>query len=133
MGVTNLASGTNVHEIAEEDRRVDHAAVDIRPAVGLQIALGQLDILRADGDGNRSAVFETGVGLHQHVADGGVDANDICAALRANGVVDTDSYRKLGRNQLRIGMFPAIDPADIEALTACIDWTLENGNVLTSS
>ena len=43
------------------------------------------------------------------------------AALRANGVVDTDSYRKLGRNQLRVGMFPAIEPSDVEALTACID------------
>ena len=51
----------------------------------------------------------------------GVDANDVCAALRANGIVDTDSYRKLGRNQLRIGMFPAVDPADVAALTACID------------
>jgi phosphoserine aminotransferase len=54
-------------------------------------------------------------------ADGGVDANDVCAALRANGVVDTDSYRKLGRNQLRVGMFPAVDPSDVAALTACID------------
>jgi phosphoserine aminotransferase len=54
-------------------------------------------------------------------ADGGVDANDICAALRANGVVDTDSYRKLGRNQLRVGLFPAVDPADVQALTRCID------------
>lgn len=54
-------------------------------------------------------------------SDGGVDANDICAALRANGIVDTDSYRKLGRNQLRVGMFPAIDPDDVRALTACID------------
>jgi phosphoserine aminotransferase len=54
-------------------------------------------------------------------ADGGVDANDVCAALRANGVVDTDSYRKLGRNQLRVGMFPAVDPDDVSALTACID------------
>jgi len=53
--------------------------------------------------------------------DGGVDANDVCAALRANGVVDTDSYRKLGRNQLRVGMFPAVDPTDVAALTACID------------
>jgi phosphoserine aminotransferase len=52
---------------------------------------------------------------------GGVDANDICTALRANGIVDTDSYRKLGRNQLRIGTFPAVDPDDVEALTACID------------
>ena len=48
-------------------------------------------------------------------------ADDVCAALRANGIVDTDSYRKLGRNQLRIGMFPAIEPADVEALTDCID------------
>jgi len=51
----------------------------------------------------------------------GVDANAIAATLRANGIVDTESYRKLGRNQLRIGMFPSIDPDDVEALTACID------------
>ena len=51
----------------------------------------------------------------------GVKADSVCAALRANGVVDTDPYRKLGRNQLRVGMFPAIDPSDVEALTACID------------
>jgi phosphoserine aminotransferase len=50
-----------------------------------------------------------------------VDANDVCTALRANGVVDTDSYRKLGRNQLRVGMFPAVDPDDVMALTRCID------------
>jgi phosphoserine aminotransferase len=50
-----------------------------------------------------------------------IDAATVNAALRANGIVDTDSYRKLGRNQLRIGMFPAIDPADVEALTHCID------------
>lgn len=55
----------------------------------------------------------------------GVDANDISAALRANGVVDTDSYRKLGRNQLRIGMFPAVDPDDVTALTACIDHVVD--------
>ena len=54
----------------------------------------------------------------------GVDANDVCAALRANGVVDTDSYRKLGRNQLRIGMFPAVDPPDVAALTECIDFVV---------
>ena len=48
-------------------------------------------------------------------------ADDVNAALRNNGVLDTDSYRKLGRNQLRVGMFPAVDPADIDALTACID------------
>jgi phosphoserine aminotransferase len=45
--------------------------------------------------------------------------------LRANGIVDTESYRKLGRNQLRIGMFPAVDPADVQALTACIDYVVE--------
>ena len=42
--------------------------------------------------------------------------------LRENGIVDTESYRKLGRNQLRIGLFPAIEPDDVAALTACIDY-----------
>jgi phosphoserine aminotransferase len=51
----------------------------------------------------------------------GVDALTVSAVLRENGIVDTESYRKLGRNQLRIGLFPSIDPADVEALTACID------------
>ena len=55
----------------------------------------------------------------------GVDATTVSAVLRANGIVDTDSYRKLGRNQLRIGMFPAIDPDDVEALTRCIDHVVE--------
>jgi phosphoserine aminotransferase len=55
----------------------------------------------------------------------GLSADDIAACLRANGIADTESYRKLGRNQLRIGMFPAIDPADVEALTACIDYVAE--------
>ena len=54
-----------------------------------------------------------------------VNADHVCAALRANGVLDTDSYRKLGRNQLRVGMFPAIDPSDVEALTHCIDAVVE--------
>jgi phosphoserine aminotransferase len=54
-----------------------------------------------------------------------IQATALSAALRANGIVDTDSYRKLGRNQLRIGTFPAVEPADIEALTACIDYVLE--------
>jgi len=53
--------------------------------------------------------------------DDAVDADTLAAVLRANGILDTESYRKLGRNQLRIAMFPAIDPADIAALTACID------------
>jgi phosphoserine aminotransferase len=58
--------------------------------------------------------------------DDSVDAAALAAALRANGIVDTEPYRKLGRNQLRIGMFPAVDPADVEALTACIDWAVAN-------
>jgi len=51
----------------------------------------------------------------------GVDAHDINLALRANHIVDTESYRKLGRNQLRVGMFPAVEPSDVAQLTACID------------
>ncbi len=58
--------------------------------------------------------------------DDSVDAAALAATLRANGIVDTEPYRKLGRNQLRIGMFPAVEPADVEALTACIDWVIEN-------
>ena len=58
--------------------------------------------------------------------DDSVDAAALAAALRANGIVDVEPYRKLGRNQLRIGMFPAVEPDDVEALTACIDWVLEN-------
>ena len=57
--------------------------------------------------------------------DAAVDAAALAAALRANGIVDTEPYRKLGRNQLRIGMFPAVDPADVQALTACIDYVIE--------
>ena len=53
--------------------------------------------------------------------DPAVSADTISAVLRANGIVDTGGYRKLGRNQLRIGMFPAIEPSDVEALTRCLD------------
>ncbi len=55
----------------------------------------------------------------------GTDAAAVAATLRANGIVDTEPYRKLGRNQLRIGMFPAVDPADVEALTSCVDYVIE--------
>jgi phosphoserine aminotransferase len=55
----------------------------------------------------------------------GVDANDVNAVLRANKIVDTDSYRKLGRNQLRVSMFPAVEPTDVQKLTACIDFIVE--------
>ncbi|HUF97523.1 MAG TPA: phosphoserine transaminase [Ilumatobacter sp.] len=58
--------------------------------------------------------------------DDSIDANEVSSILRKNGILDTDSYRKLGRNQLRVGMFPAIDPADVQALTVCIDQVVES-------
>jgi phosphoserine aminotransferase len=54
-----------------------------------------------------------------------VDASAVAKTLRANGIVDTEPYRKLGRNQLRVAMFPAVEPADVEALTACIDYVVQ--------
>jgi phosphoserine aminotransferase len=57
--------------------------------------------------------------------DDEVDAGALAATLRANGIVDVEPYRKLGRNQLRVAMFPATEPADVQALTACIDYVLE--------
>ncbi len=54
-----------------------------------------------------------------------VDAAAVAKVLRANGVVDTEPYRKLGRNQLRVGMFPAVEPDDVTALTRCVDWVVE--------
>ena len=68
---------------------------------------------------HRSLVIGT-IDFHE-----GIDAAAIAATLRANGIVDTEPYRKLGRNQLRIAMYPAIEPSDIQALTACIDWVVE--------
>jgi phosphoserine aminotransferase len=56
--------------------------------------------------------------------DDAIDATKIAAALRENGIVDTEPYRKLGKNQLRVGMFPAVDPSDVEALTKCIDYVV---------
>ena len=80
----------------------------------------QLEIIRFVADPAwRSPVVETIDFEH------GTHAAAVAATLRANGIVDVEPYRKLGRNQLRIGMFPAIDPADVEALTACIDWVVE--------
>lgn len=55
-----------------------------------------------------------------------VDALEIAARLRENGIVDVEPYRKLGRNQLRVSLFPAVDPEDVGKLTQCIDWLLEN-------
>jgi phosphoserine aminotransferase len=57
--------------------------------------------------------------------DPAIDAAQVSAVLRAHGVVDVDPYRKLGRNQLRVAMFPAVEPADVQALTACVDHVVE--------
>jgi phosphoserine aminotransferase len=57
--------------------------------------------------------------------DESVDAPEVAKVLRANGIVDVEPYRKLGRNQLRVAMFPAVEPADVEALTRCIDFVVE--------
>jgi phosphoserine aminotransferase len=57
--------------------------------------------------------------------DESVDATAVAKTLRANGIVDTEPYRKLGRNQLRVAMFPAVEPADVQALTACVDYVVE--------
>jgi phosphoserine aminotransferase len=56
--------------------------------------------------------------------DDSIDATKVAAALRANGIVDTEPYRKLGKNQLRVGMFPAVEPSDIDSLTASIDFVV---------
>ena len=56
--------------------------------------------------------------------DDAIDATTVAALLRKNGIVDTEPYRKLGRNQLRIAMFPAIDPDDVAALCACINYVV---------
>ena len=58
--------------------------------------------------------------------DDAISADAVAATLRANGIVDTEPYRKLGRNQLRIAMYPAVDPSDVEALTTCIDWVVDH-------
>ena len=69
--------------------------------------------------GERSPVLGT-IDLDERI-----DHRAVNTALRTNGIVDTDPYRKLGRNQLRVGMFPAVEPADVAALTACIDYVVE--------
>jgi phosphoserine aminotransferase len=57
--------------------------------------------------------------------DEAVDASQVAKVLRANGIVDVEPYRKLGRNQLRVAMFPAVEPSDVEALTGCIDHVVD--------
>ena len=60
--------------------------------------------------------------------DDSVDAAQLAKTLRANGILDVEPYRKLGRNQLRVGMFPAIEPGDVSVLTRAIDYILDNGS-----
>jgi phosphoserine aminotransferase len=60
--------------------------------------------------------------------DDTIDAAALAATLRANGILDVEPYRKLGRNQLRVAMFPATEPDDVRALTACVDYVLEAGS-----
>ena len=77
-----------------------------------------------------AAPFVTDPAMRSHTVatvdlDPSVEAAAVSRALRANGVVDTESYRKLGRNQLRIAMFPAIEPSDLERLTRAVDWLAE--------
>ncbi len=65
------------------------------------------------------------VGRRHHRLDDAIDAAEVTKALRRNGIVDAEAYRAAGYNGLRVGMFPAIEPSDVEALTACIDWIVE--------
>ncbi|MGO8873339.1 MAG: phosphoserine transaminase [Acidimicrobiales bacterium] len=98
---------------------------------GLTFSSGRCDrsaeILYSWADGSDFATpFVTREQDRSHVVgtidlDASIDAAAVAAVLRANGVVDTEPYRKLGRNQLRVAMFPAIDPEDVAALCACIN------------
>jgi phosphoserine aminotransferase len=77
-----------------------------------------------------AAPYVTDPALRSHVVgtidlDESIPVTTVNAVLRANGILDTEGYRKLGRNQLRIALYPAIDPADVQALTACIDHIVE--------
>jgi phosphoserine aminotransferase len=98
---------------------------------GMEFAAGRCDrsaeILYGWADAHELArPFVTDPAKRSHVVatidfDDSVDAGRIAAVLRSNGIVDTEPYRKLGRNQLRIAMFPAVDPDDVAALTGAID------------
>ncbi len=100
MAARTTASSTHLYEWAEGH---DHATPFVADPAKRSLVVGTIDF------------------------DDDVDAAGLAATLRVNGIVDVEPYRKLGRNQLRVAMFPATDPADVEALTACIDWVLEQG------
>jgi phosphoserine aminotransferase len=101
---------------------------------GLEFAAGRCDasagILYGWADAHEMAwPFVKDPAHRSHVVgtidfDPSIDAATVAAVLRSNGIVDTEPYRKLGRNQLRIAMFPAVEPDDVRALTVCIDHVL---------
>jgi phosphoserine aminotransferase len=80
--------------------------------------------------GSHTTPFVTDPALRSRVTatidfDASVDAEVLAKVLRANGILDVEPYRKLGRNQLRVGLFPAIEPADVAVLTGAIDYVVE--------
>ena len=95
--------------------------------VSLEIPRGMYGLLGPNGAG-KSTLMRSIATLQTPTSGSidfdGIDAAALAAALRANGVVDTEPYRKLGRNQLRIGMYPAVEPDDVSRLTRCIDWLI---------
>jgi phosphoserine aminotransferase len=102
---------------------------------GLEWAAGRCDassaiLYRWADDHSLATPFVTDAALRSRVTvtidfDPAVDANQLARVLRQNGIVDTESYRKLGRNQLRIACFPAIDPDDVAQLTRAIDYVID--------
>jgi phosphoserine aminotransferase len=102
---------------------------------GMEFAAGRCDasagILYGWADGHAHATpFVTDPRSRSHVSatidfDAAVDAAALARTLRANGIVDVEPYRKLGRNQLRIAIFPSIEPDDVERLTRSIDYVIE--------
>ena len=102
---------------------------------GLEFAAGRCDRSAATiyqwAEANPvTTPFVTDPAKRSHVVatidfDDSVDASVVAAVLRSNGILDTEPYRKLGRNQLRVALFPAIDPEDVAALTRCIDYVVE--------
>jgi phosphoserine aminotransferase len=101
---------------------------------GLEFSAGRCDrsaeILYTWADASDFATpFVTAPQDRSHVVgtidlDASIDAAVVASVLRSNGVVDTEPYRKLGRNQLRIAMFPAIDSEDVAALCACVNYVV---------
>jgi phosphoserine aminotransferase len=102
---------------------------------GLEFSAGRCDQSAATvydwADAHSAATpFVTDPEKRSHVVatidfDDSIDAAMVAAVLRDNGIVDVEPYRKLGRNQLRVALFPAIDPSDVAALTGCVDHVIE--------